>query len=116
WKYQSYSFQIEAGGQRLGYVGNLRRRLDEVDPEFRGFDAIISELAHLHPLECLEALSRLLPRHAFFAHFNSKWNDPESWESSGLTRLAQGLDGVRVWLAEDGDTYEFDGKGDVEKV
>jgi len=113
WKYQSYSFHIDAGGPRIGYVGNLHRKLGEVDPEFRGVEALISELAHLRPPECLDALSRLRPRHAFFSHFNMEWDDRANWEKGGFSRLAEGLDGVQVWMTEDGDIYRWDASGGV---
>jgi len=116
WKYQSYSFHIETGGVTLGYVGNLHRRLAEVDPELRGVHALIAELAHLRPPECLEALESLKPRHAFFAHFAPEWDDRSNWEPGGLNKLARGIEGVAVWLTEDGDAFEFGDDGGVRPV
>lgn len=113
WQYQSYSFHIAARGWHVAYLGNLHRHLGEADPEFRGADVLISELAHLRPTECLEALGRLRPRHAIFSHFNREWDDRNHWEPGGLTRLAEGLEGVDVWVTEDGDTFALDGSGAV---
>jgi len=116
WRYQSYSFVVEAKGVRIAYSGNLQASLKEMHPYAAGVDVLISELAHLAPLDSLEALEMLRPRHAIFAHFHRMWDDPQNWDRGGLTRLAQGLPGVSVWITKDGDVFEIDDEGRLSRL
>lgn len=116
WRYQSYSFLLGAKGLEFAYSGNLKSSLKEMHPFAAGVDVLISELAHIAPEDAYEALEILRPRHAFFAHFHRVWDDKRNWEQGGLTRLAQGLDGVSVWIASDGDVYDIDDTGRVSRA
>jgi ribonuclease BN (tRNA processing enzyme) len=108
--FESYSAVLEAEGKRMVYSGNLNgpRGTDELAPFVEPCDLLITELAHVDPVELGRFLAGRAIRHTVVTHFHPRWDAVPSEDVRALILEGAGEDGPRgrLTLAVDGEEFE----------
>lgn len=74
--FESYSGVFTRAGQRFLYAGNLQgaKGTDEMAPYAEPCDLLVTEIAHVDPVELGRFLANRDIKHTVITHFHPKWN------------------------------------------
>ncbi len=104
--FESYSIVLQAGQYRLVYSGNLDGPCgsDEMAPFVEPADLLITELAHVNPVELGRFLAGREIKHTLVTHYHPKWNGVADEEIRAMIVQGAGPAGLvgELTLARDG--------------